>query len=140
MPFLACSASRALHSCGGLRPTSLAPRRAQNTAERLHGVGSLSFAAPVVTDTTPVATAGGEVIVTGDNFGTDVDVITVEWEDAEGWHDAGRVELIVAHTVMRCALGAGSGRERRMRVYVVGLCGDGRFSYCAPVIVTAAPF
>ena len=77
--------------------------------QRLHGVGTLSFAAPVITDTTAVATAGGEIIITGDNFGADADMVSGEGQQRQGRRRRRRRRRLEQQT----CLSRGRGRARR---------------------------
>ena len=94
----------------------------------LCGHASFSYAAPRVLDATEVPTHGGELIVTGENFGELMEQghgvvttttkegqaeITVEWFDAVArdgtgaWVRAESVSVVVPHSVIRCVVGAG---------------------------------
>ena len=109
----------------------------------LHGIGTFTYSPPMVLDTSVVTTVGGELVVTGSNFGSDAELVLVEWFCAatEAWEQCPvkSTEVLVAHTIIRCVVGQGSGLRNPVRVSVAGLSGAGVFAYAAPLVVDIRP-
>ena len=48
--------------------------------EGLSGMIEFAYAQPVLHDVTPVSTYGGEIVITGANFGSEPDLVVVQWD------------------------------------------------------------
>ena len=111
------------------------------TVCRLTGVSVYCYAEPVVAATTEVYTRGGELTVTGDNFGSERELLLVEWfnSSTNNWSEATGVEILVPHRIFKCNVGAGAGKHALLRVSVSSQSSRGTFSYMPPQIVETSP-
>ena len=111
------------------------------TVCKLTGVGKYQYQKPKIMETTSVYTRGGELTVTGDNFGTDPEVLLIEWFNtrSNSWADATSVELLVPHRIFKCHVGPGVGTHAMLRVSVASQGVKGTFSYLPPQILEITP-
>ena len=111
------------------------------TVNGLRGVSTFSFAGPEITKTSAVSTAGGELIVTGTNFGADPDLILVQWFSRadQNWHACEQVELLAAHSILRCLVGPGVGSTAMLSVTVAGVSTRTTYTHAPPVILDVTP-
>ena len=111
------------------------------TVCKLTGVGTYAYEKPNILETTSVYTRGGELTVTGDNFGTDAELLLIEWLNtrSNNWADATSVELLVPHRIFKCHVGSGVGTHAMFRVTVASQGVQGTFSYLPPQILEITP-
>ena len=111
------------------------------TVCKLNGAGTFAYSAPCISSTTAVYTRGGELTVTGENFGAERDLLLVEWFNnrLNTWCDATGVELLVPHRIFKCQVGAGIGSHALLRIAVSDQSVKGTFAYMSPQIVETTP-
>ena len=111
------------------------------TVCKLTGIGIYEYEKPKIMETTSVYTRGGELTVTGDNFGTDPEVLLIEWFNtrSNSWADATSVELLVPHRIFKCHVGPGVGTHAMLRVSVASPGVKGTVSYLPPQILEITP-
>ena len=111
------------------------------TVNGLAGVSTFSYAGPEVIKTSAVSTSGGELVVTGVNFGSDPDLILVQWYSRvdRSWHACERVELLAAHTILRCLVGPGVGSTAMLNLTVAGASTRATYAHAPPVILDVTP-
>lgn len=95
---------------------------------------TFAYAGPAISSISQVGTAGGVIMITGTNFGTDLSQINVTL----GGQSCASLVLTTAHITLSCNVTSGVG-SLVAYVAVAGQTTSSTFTYFPPTLATATP-